>query len=190
MSAAGTPPELRAGGSAIPSYAFPEDAARALGRAAEYGGWRERAEGRVPDLPGVRRDEAAALLAAALVDPPAPAWLPPDRVAALLDCYGIAMAPAEAGGVELVVGVVHDPSFGSVVACGAGGVAAELLKDVAIGLTPLTDRDAAEMVRSLASFPLLDGSAAPPRPTWPPWRTCCCGSAPWPRRTRRWPSST
>jgi acetate---CoA ligase (ADP-forming) len=50
-----------------------------------------------------------------------------------------------------------------VVACGAGGVAAELLKDVAIRLTPLTDRDAAEMVRSLASFPLLDGYRGAPR---------------------------
>jgi acyl-CoA synthetase (NDP forming)/L-amino acid N-acyltransferase YncA len=163
MSAAGSPPELRAGGSAIPSYAFPEDAARALGRAAEYGSWRERPEGQVPDLPDARRDEAAALLAAALAELPAPAWLPPDQVAALLGCYGIAMAPAEAGGVELVVGVVHDPSFGPVVACGAGGVAAELLNDVAVRLTPLTDRDAAEMVRSLASFPLLDGYRGAPR---------------------------
>jgi len=163
MSAAGSPPELRAGGSAIPSYAFPEDAARALGRAAEYGSWRERPEGQVPDLPDARRDEAAALLAAALAERPAPAWLPPDQVAALLGCYGIAMAPAEAGGVELVVGVVHDPSLGPVVACGAGGVAAELLNDVAVRLTPLTDRDAAEMVRSLASFPLLDGYRGAPR---------------------------
>jgi acyl-CoA synthetase (NDP forming) len=163
MSAAGSPPELRAGGSAIPSYAFPEDAARALGRAAEYGSWRERPEGQVPDLPDARRDEAAALLAAALAELPAPAWLPPDQVAALLGCYGIAMASAEAGGVELVVGVVHDPSFGPVVACGAGGVAAELLNDVAVRLTPLTDRDAAEMVRSLASFPLLDGYRGAPR---------------------------
>jgi len=32
MSAAGGPPELRAGAPAIPGYAFPEDAARALGR--------------------------------------------------------------------------------------------------------------------------------------------------------------
>lgn len=64
------------------------------------------------------------------------------------------MAPA---GVELLVGVVHDPSFGPVVACGAGGTTAELLKDVAVRITPLTDLDASELVRSLRSFPLLDG---------------------------------
>src|SRR5439155_12359881 len=60
-------------------------------------------------------------------------------------------------GVEMLVGVVHDPLFGPVVACGAGGTAVELLKDVSVRITPLTDLDAAEMVRSLATFPLLDG---------------------------------
>jgi acyl-CoA synthetase (NDP forming) len=67
------------------------------------------------------------------------------------------------GGVELLVGVVHDALFGPVVACGAGGTAVELLKDVAVRLAPLTDRDAAEMVRSLATFPLLDGYRGAPK---------------------------
>ena len=66
-------------------------------------------------------------------------------------------------GVELLVGVVHDPSFGPVIACGTGGTAVELLKDVAVRITPLTDRDATEMVRSLATFPLLDGYRGAPR---------------------------
>ena len=54
------------------------------------------------------------------------------------------------GGVELLVGVVHDPVFGPVVACGAGGTAAELLKDVAVRVCPLAGGDAAAMVGSLA----------------------------------------
>jgi len=66
-------------------------------------------------------------------------------------------------GVELLVGVVHDASFGPVIACGAGGTAVELLKDVAVRITPLTDLDAAEMVRSLATYPLLDGYRGAPR---------------------------
>jgi acetate---CoA ligase (ADP-forming) len=66
-------------------------------------------------------------------------------------------------GVELLIGVVHDPSFGPVVACGAGGTAVELLKDVAVRITPLTDLDAAEMVRSLKTFPLLEGYRGAPR---------------------------
>jgi acetyl coenzyme A synthetase (ADP forming)-like protein len=70
------------------------------------------------------------------------------------------MAPS---GVELIVGVVHDPSFGPVVACGAGGTAAELLGDVAVRITPLSDLDASELVRSLRTFPLLDGYRGAPR---------------------------
>jgi acyl-CoA synthetase (NDP forming) len=60
-------------------------------------------------------------------------------------------------GIEMLVGVVHDPQFGPVVACGAGGVQVELLRDVAVRLTPLAKEDAAEMVRSLRTFPLLNG---------------------------------
>ena len=67
------------------------------------------------------------------------------------------------GGVEMLVGVVSDPQFGPVVACGAGGTTAELLKDVAVRLTPLTAADPAEMVRSLASFPLLEGYRGAPK---------------------------
>ncbi len=70
------------------------------------------------------------------------------------------MAPA---GVEMLVGVVHDRLFGPVVACAAGGTQAELLRDVAVRITPLTDTDTAEMVRSLATFPLLDGYRGAPR---------------------------
>jgi acetyl coenzyme A synthetase (ADP forming)-like protein len=61
------------------------------------------------------------------------------------------------GGVEMLVGVAHDPLFGPVVACSAGGTAVELVRDVAVRVTPLTDLDASEMVRSLKTFPLLDG---------------------------------
>ncbi|MCM3900927.1 MAG: GNAT family N-acetyltransferase [Pyrinomonadaceae bacterium] len=60
-------------------------------------------------------------------------------------------------GVEMLVGVVHDPQFGPVVACGAGGVQVELLRDVAVRLAPLSKEDAAEMIRSLKTYPLLTG---------------------------------
>jgi acyl-CoA synthetase (NDP forming) len=73
------------------------------------------------------------------------------------DGPGAAAAGTGPGGVELIVGVVHDSHFGPVIACGAGGPAAELLGDVAVRITPLTDVDAREMPRSLRTFPLLDG---------------------------------
>jgi acetate---CoA ligase (ADP-forming) len=66
-------------------------------------------------------------------------------------------------GVEMLVGVTHDDVFGPIVACGAGGTIAELLKDVAIRVAPVTDIGAREMVRSLKTFPLLDGYRGAPR---------------------------
>jgi acetyl coenzyme A synthetase (ADP forming)-like protein len=236
MSSADPPPD-DGDGPRLPHYRFPEDAAYALVRAVEYGVWRQRPTGTVPELPEARPDEAAALLAAALADGQGGRWLGPAQVARLLACYGLpvaewrlagspeeaaaaaaalggpvalkAVAPGlvhktEAGavrlglagadqvraaaddmveavaaqgypveeflvqrmvgdGVELLVGVVHDASFGPVVACGAGGTAVELLKDVAVRITPLTDLDASEMVRSLQTFPLLDGYRGAPK---------------------------
>jgi acetyl coenzyme A synthetase (ADP forming)-like protein len=61
------------------------------------------------------------------------------------------------GGVEMIVGIAHDPQFGPVVACGAGGVFVELMRDVSVRLTPLTQSDASEMIRSLKTYPLLTG---------------------------------
>ena len=63
----------------------------------------------------------------------------------------------------MLVGVVNDPQFGPTVACGAGGTLVELLKDVSVRLSPLTRRDAVNMLRELRSFPLLEGyRGAPP----------------------------
>ena len=61
------------------------------------------------------------------------------------------------GGVEMIVGVVEDPVFGPVLACGAGGTQAELLGDVAVRICPLGPEDGGEMIRSLKTFPLLSG---------------------------------
>jgi acetate---CoA ligase (ADP-forming) len=76
---------------------------------------------------------------------------------------GFLVQPMASSGVELIVGVVGDPDFGPVVACGAGGHAVELLGDVAVRLAPLGPRAASEMLRSLRTFPLLDGYRGAPR---------------------------
>ncbi|MGA2925335.1 MAG: GNAT family N-acetyltransferase [Solirubrobacteraceae bacterium] len=70
---------------------------------------------------------------------------------------GLVVQPMAPAGVELLVGVVNDRDFGPVLACGGGGTAAELVKDVAVRITPVTDLDAHAMLRSLKTFPLLDG---------------------------------
>jgi acyl-CoA synthetase (NDP forming) len=66
-------------------------------------------------------------------------------------------------GVEMLVGVVQNPLFGPVIACGAGGATAELIRDVSVRVSPITDRDATEMITSLATFPLLDGFRGAPK---------------------------
>jgi acetyl coenzyme A synthetase (ADP forming)-like protein len=76
---------------------------------------------------------------------------------------GLVVQPMAPDGVEILAGVVNDHSFGPVVACGAGGIPAEFINDVSVRITPLTDLDAREMIRSLKTFPLLDGyGGAPP----------------------------
>jgi acetyl coenzyme A synthetase (ADP forming)-like protein len=66
------------------------------------------------------------------------------------------------GGVEMIVGLIQDPSFGPVVACGAGGVLTELLHDVSVRLTPLSEDDLSEMPRELRTYPLLTGYRGTP----------------------------
>jgi acetyl coenzyme A synthetase (ADP forming)-like protein len=220
--------ELAADG-AVPAYATPEEAARALGHVARYAAWRRDDADEPPALHGVDPDAVAAVLARALES--GGGWLAPADLERVLAAYGVPLvesrfAPTaaaagrcaaelggpvalkavaeglvhkselgavslglggaaavtrearaiarrlrEAGhepqgfviqrmasaGIELIVGIVGDPDFGPVVACGAGGTAVELLGDVSVRLAPLGRRAAGAMLRSLRTFPLLDG---------------------------------
>jgi acetyl coenzyme A synthetase (ADP forming)-like protein len=237
MSAAGRPRDLMVGDRRVPGFAFPEDAVRAVARAADYGEWRRRPESIVPEFSDVRHDEASALLAVVAGEAVGGRWLTTKEVMRLFDCYGIplvatrvvttpdeAIAAARAfdravavkavavdlvhrsdvkavrlglatdrdvagaaeeirravtaagrefdgylvqpmitDGVELIAGVTHDPTFGPVIVCGAGGTAVELVKDISMRITPLTTHDATQMLRSLATFPLLDGYRGAPK---------------------------
>ncbi|MGZ4670944.1 MAG: bifunctional acetate--CoA ligase family protein/GNAT family N-acetyltransferase [Blastococcus sp.] len=62
-----------------------------------------------------------------------------------------------APGVATVIEIVDDPSFGALVSFGLGGVATDLLGDRAFRTLPLTDLDAADLVRAPRAWPLLDG---------------------------------
>jgi len=70
---------------------------------------------------------------------------------------GVLVQPMMTGGVEVMVGVTHDPLFGPLIAFGLGGIHVEILGDVQFRITPLTDRDAAEMVRGIKGYRLLSG---------------------------------
>ncbi|MEX0785133.1 MAG: acetate--CoA ligase family protein [Dehalococcoidia bacterium] len=60
-------------------------------------------------------------------------------------------------GVEVITGMTMDAQFGPVLMFGLGGVLVEVLKDVAFRVVPITRRDAAQMVREIQGFPLLEG---------------------------------
>jgi acetyl coenzyme A synthetase (ADP forming)-like protein len=70
---------------------------------------------------------------------------------------GVVVQPMLTGGVEVMVGVTHDPLFGPLVAFGLGGIHVEILRDVRFRVTPLTDTDAAAMVREIKGYRLLEG---------------------------------
>jgi acetyl coenzyme A synthetase (ADP forming)-like protein len=65
-------------------------------------------------------------------------------------------------GIEALVGVTTDPTFGPLLVCGLGGVLVELLRDVVYHLTPVTDVDARDMIGKLRAAPLLDGYRGQP----------------------------
>jgi len=63
----------------------------------------------------------------------------------------------EEKGVEMIVGLVQDPTFGLSVMCGIGGIFTELYKDVSFRVVPIDAYDAAQMVEELAGKRLLEG---------------------------------
>jgi acetyl coenzyme A synthetase (ADP forming)-like protein len=230
MASHGVPSLLVEGETKIPSFPFPETAAKALAHWTDYGKWLSTPEGKIVSFPDIKKEEALALVSRSLGKAEG-GWLSPDDTKALLTYYGIQVVkstvaknaneveqisksfgcsvaikgiaaglvhksdadavklnvtpgeeavkaageikenlekagyvstgfvvePMVSGGIEMIVGVTRDPVFGSVILCGAGGVLVELLKDVSVRVAPLSDREAGEMVRSLKSFPLLNG---------------------------------
>ncbi len=68
-----------------------------------------------------------------------------------------------AGGVEMLIGAIEDPTFGPVIACATGGTLAELLADMQFRLHPLNEGDAVAMIAALRGARLLRGyrGAAP-----------------------------
>ena len=78
---------------AVPAYAYPEAAARALARAARYGSWRSRPAGTVPEFTDVRAADARSIVDSFLVRMPGGGWLSAEDADGLLRCYGLPMVP-------------------------------------------------------------------------------------------------
>ena len=75
---------------------------------------------------------------------------------------GILVSPMVTGGVEMILGVQHDPTFGPVVMCGLGGVFVEILADVCFRPAPFDAAEAHRMLRELRGYPLLAGARGRP----------------------------
>jgi acyl-CoA synthetase (NDP forming) len=73
------------------------------------------------------------------------------------DVLGALVQPQRAGGIELLVGVVTDPSWGKVLAIGLGGVWVEILRDTALNVLPVDQAQILESLRSLRGARLFDG---------------------------------
>jgi acetyl coenzyme A synthetase (ADP forming)-like protein len=237
LSSKGAPAALATGARGrLPSYSFPENAARALAAAERYGRWRARPRGEPVRLSARARSAVRAIVDRTLGDREQPFWLEavdaqdllracdiavadvrlvtPDRAPALAESMGYPLVakavstglvhksdvggvilglhsedgvraavdtlrerlgaagrPLEhvllqrevAGGLEALVGVVNDPTFGPLVVCGLGGVQVELLRDASFRMPPVTDVDASDMIDGLRMKALLDGyRGAPP----------------------------
>ncbi|MDX1658582.1 MAG: GNAT family N-acetyltransferase [Nitriliruptorales bacterium] len=257
MSTRGLPGDLAE--ARVPSFSFPEDAARALGRVATYSDWRAQPLGAFVEPADIDSERARRVIEAALrtadtassrkIGTPHTAtvtrtarteerstWLTTAEATAVLEAYGVSLArsrvvstPEEGAaareeldgnvavkvdapihktdiggvvlgletpedvagaittlarrleeegmeehggsflvqemvqdGVEMMVGVSHDPSFGPLVMVGHGGTLVELVRDVSVRVTPLTDRDVDEMLSALRTEPLLTGYRGSP----------------------------
>ncbi|WP_055567093.1 acetate--CoA ligase family protein [Streptomyces atriruber] len=76
---------------------------------------------------------------------------------------GILVCQMVERGVEMVVGVTHDPLFGPTVTVGLGGVLVEVLRDAAVRVPPFGEDQAKAMLSELRGRALLDGvRGAPP----------------------------
>jgi acyl-CoA synthetase (NDP forming) len=92
MRAEGAPPEIASEEHRVPTYPFPEAAARALARAATYGEWLNLPEGEIPEFQDVRPEQARDAVASFLDRRgPEGGWLEPDQVASVLEAFGLAL---------------------------------------------------------------------------------------------------
>jgi acyl-CoA synthetase (NDP forming) len=84
------------------------------------------------------------------------------RLAPAAKIDGIVVQRMAGEGVEMMVGVKRDLLFGPVVLCGFGGTLVELLKDVAVGIPPLSREQARDMLQRLRGVSILGGVRGKP----------------------------
>jgi acyl-CoA synthetase (NDP forming) len=75
---------------------------------------------------------------------------------------GVLVCKRAPPGVEVIVGALHDATFGPTVMFGLGGVFTEVLDDVTFRVAPLERRDAEEMIREIKGHGVIAGTRGQP----------------------------
>jgi acyl-CoA synthetase (NDP forming) len=70
---------------------------------------------------------------------------------------GVSVQGMAKPGIEVIMGMIKDPSFGPVIMFGLGGVFVEVLQDVAFRIVPIEKSDAEEMINEIKGRKLLEG---------------------------------
>lgn len=71
---------------------------------------------------------------------------------------GVLVQEMVSGGIEAILGITNDKLFGPAVMFGLGGIFAEVLKDVAFRIAPVTKSVALEMIAEIKGYPVLTGA--------------------------------
>ncbi|HSC91917.1 MAG TPA: GNAT family N-acetyltransferase [Gaiellaceae bacterium] len=151
MSAEGIPEVLRAGGHAA-AFAYPESAARALGRVAARAEWLRRPQGTVPQLEGIDRGAAETVVEQALASGD-DAWLAAADARRLLEAYGVPLVPERlAESAEEAVAAAQELGFPVVVKTAVPGAHKTEVGGIALDLS---DADAVRAAAERIGAPLL-----------------------------------
>ena len=136
----------------MPSFAYPEAAAGALGRAAAHATWLRRSAGRVPDLVGVDAARAEEVVRRAL-ETEQSVWLEPDATRSLLAAYGLPVVEERyAATPDEAVAAASEIGYPVVVKLAAAGAHKTELGGVALGLV---DPDAVRAAATRMGAPVL-----------------------------------
>lgn len=72
------------------------------------------------------------------------------------EATGVLIQPMHKG-IELFAGAKYEPKFGHMILCGLGGIFVEVLKDVSMGLAPLSNEESLSMIRNIKAYDIIRG---------------------------------
>ena len=80
-----------------------------------------------------------------------------EKMGADVEIWGVVVQKMLPRGKEIILGMTRDARFGPLLMFGLGGIYTEALRDVSFRLAPIRENVAAEMVKDIRSYRLLEG---------------------------------